>query len=189
MPGRIGRLQYQSPGTQVSGDDGIATGVFKKESTMKATMMKTVGALAITMMMVVSSGVASAQEKKMPKPETVTISGTLIDMSCAAKGKVMMGNNHNAENDDHMTPRGEVESCATMCLKGGQPAGIYSKGKIQATLLANASLNLYKFAAKDVEVQGFWAGDKNDRVKTFVPAKIRLAGTRDWPDVQTAQMH
>ena len=51
------------------------------------------------------------------------------------------------------------------------------------------SLNLYKFAAKDVEVQGWWAGQKKDTVKTFVPVKIRLKGTSDWTDVETAQMH
>ena len=128
-------------------------------------------------------------EKKMGKPETVTVSGKLIDLSCAAKGQAMMGSDHNALNDTHMTPDGEMASCATMCLKGGQPAGIYSDGKITATLLANASLNLYKFAAKDVDVQGFWAGKNKNEVATFFPQKIRLQGTEEWTDVQTAQMH
>lgn len=161
---------------------------------MNATKKMAVGALIFTMALSLFSGATFAAEegsdaKKMKKPETVTISGTLIDMSCAAKGKVLMGNDNNALNDTHMTPKGEMESCATMCLKGGQPAGVYSDGKIVATLLANASLNLYKFAAKDVEVMGFWAGDKKDKVKTFMPAKIRIAGTKDWTDVQAAQMH
>lgn len=128
-------------------------------------------------------------EKKMGKPETVTISGKLVDLSCAAKGQAMMGSDNNALNDTHMTPKGEMASCATMCLKGGQPAGIYSDGKITATLLANASLNLYKFAAKDVDVQGFWAGNDKNESATFMPAKIRLQGTKDWTDVQAAQMH
>lgn len=128
-------------------------------------------------------------EKKMGKPETVTVSGKLVDLSCAAKGQAMMGSNHNAENDTHMTPKGEMASCATMCLKGGQPAGIYSDGKLTATLLANASLNLYKFAAKDVDVQGFWAGNDENKTATFFPQKIRVQGTSDWTDVQTAQMH
>ena len=126
---------------------------------------------------------------KMSKPETVTISGKLIDMSCAAKGQALMGSDHNAVNDTHMTPKGEMAQCATMCLKGGQPAGIYNNGKITATLLANPSLNLYKFAAKDVDVQGFWAGKSKDKVATFMPAKIRVKGTSEWTDVQAAQMH
>lgn len=159
---------------------------------MNSAKKMTVGALVCMMAMSGFSGVALAQagsDGKMKMPKTVTISGTLIDLSCAAKGKVLMGNDFNALNDTHMTPKGEMASCATMCLKGGQPAGIYSDGKIVATLLANASLNLYKFAAKDVEVEGFWAGDKKDKVKTFMPAKIRIAGTKDWTVVQAAQMH
>ena len=100
-----------------------------------------------------------------------------------------MGSDRNALNDTHMTPKGEVASCATMCLKGGQPAGIYSDGKITATLLANASVNLYKFAAKDVDVQGFWAGNDKNTVATFMPQKIRLQGTKEWTEVQTKQMH
>ena len=135
------------------------------------------------------TSMAHAQEKKMGKPETVTISGKLVDLSCAAKGQAMMGSDRNALNDTHMTPKGEMASCATMCLKGGQPAGIYSDGKITATLLANASLNLYKFAAKDVDVQGFWAGKDENTVTTFMPQKIRLQGTKEWTDVQAAQMH
>ena len=135
------------------------------------------------------TSMAHAQEKKMGKPETVTVSGKLVDLSCAAKGQAMMGSDRNALNDTHMTPKGEIASCATMCLKGGQPAGIYSDGKITATLLANASLNLYKFAAKDVDVQGFWAGNGKNEVATFFPQKIRLQGTSEWTDVQTAQMH
>ncbi len=144
-----------------------------------------VAMLALTFILV--AGIAAASETK--KPETVTISGKLVDLSCAAKGQAMMGSDHNAVNDDHMTPKGEVENCATMCLKGGQPAGIYKDGKLTATLLANASLNLYKFAAKDVEVMGFWAGKKEDKTATFMPAKIRLKGTKEWTEVQTAKMH
>ena len=126
---------------------------------------------------------------QMKKPEKVTIDGTLVDLSCAAKGMVMMGSDVNAKNDTHKTPKGDVAQCATMCLRGGQPAGIFKDGKITTVLLANASLNLYKFAIKNVEIQGFYAGSPKDEVKTFFPEKIRLKGTTDWTDVQTAEMH
>ena len=76
-----------------------------------------------------------------------------------------------------------------MCLKGGQPAGLYSNGKITATLLADASQNLYKFAAKDVEIEGFWAGNKKSDVKTFFPAKIRAKGSTKWTEVKSSAMH
>lgn len=149
---------------------------------------KLLAAVAVIAMIFAFAG-APASAQKMEKPETVTISGKLVDMSCAAKGQVLMGSDFNALNDTHMTPKGEMASCATMCLKGGQPAGLYEDGKLITSLLANASLNLYKFAAKDVEVQGFWAGTKKDKVATFMPAKIRLKGTTEWTDVQTAAMH
>lgn len=152
--------------------------------------------LIVTLLIGVSlSGVVQAQagsaakKMTMKKPVIVTISGKLADLSCAAKGQYLMGSDNNALNDTHMTPKGEMEKCATMCLKGGQPAGIFSDGKVIATLLANSSLNLYKFAAKDVDVQGWWAGNKKNDVKTFFPNKIRVKGTKDWTEVQTAQMH
>ena len=144
--------------------------------------------MGLTLSLVAFSASAQAG-KKMKGPETVTITGKLVDMSCAAKGEVMMGSDANALNNTHMTPNGKIELCATKCLQGGQPAGIYNNGKLTAALLANASLNLYKFAAKDVEVQGFWAGKKADNVKTFMPAKIRIKGTKEWTDVMAAEMH
>jgi len=96
----------------------------------------------------------------------------------------------NATNDTHMMgPWQEGKKCATMCLKGGQPAGLYADGKIAATLLADPSKNLYKFAAQKVEIEGYWAGKPENEVKTFVPARIRVAGSDEWTDVKTGQMH
>ncbi|MCH8333200.1 hypothetical protein IIC65_04645 [Candidatus Sumerlaeota bacterium] len=149
--------------------------------TLKTRAALTVAAVALMM----SAGLLYAQQG----PKTVTISGTLVDLSCAAKGMVMMGSDFNAKNDTHKTPNGEMASCATMCLRGGQPAAIFSDGKIQAVLLANASLNLYKFAVKEVDIEGFYAGSDKDAVKTFMPARIRLKGTEDWTAVQAAEMH
>jgi len=123
------------------------------------------------------------------KPDDTVISGKLIDMTCAAKGMVMMGSDYNALNDDHKTPDGLKKDCATMCLKGGQPAGVYRDGKIVATLLANPSVNLYKYAAEDVDILGFWAGKSANDVATFVPKKIRKQGDSGWTEVKTKVMH
>lgn len=120
-------------------------------------------------------------------PETVTISGTVIDLGCATKGMAMMGSNYNAENDTHKTPKGEMTSCATKCLKGGQPAGLYKDGKVVAVFLANAKFTLSNYAQKNVEVQGFWGGSKD--MNTFFPQKIREVGTSDWTEVQTSGAH
>ena len=146
----------------------------------------------------IAGGVANAQsdeaqsdekgKMEMKKPEMVVISGVLADMTCAAKGQ-LMGSEHNAKNDTHMTPDGPKKRCATMCLKGGLPAGLYSDGKISAALLADASKNLYKFAAEEVEIQGYWAGEKDNDVKTFVPAEIRSKGSEKWTKVETGGMH
>lgn len=145
--------------------------------------------LSLAIVAVVMVAIVNPAQSQMKKPDIVTVSGKLIDLSCSAKGQKMMGSDHNALNNDHMTPDGEKKACATMCLKSGQPAGVFKDGKVVATLLASASLNLYKFAAEDVEVQGWWAGKKQNDVKTFFPTKIRKKGSREWTEVMTAQMH
>jgi len=124
---------------------------------------------------------------QMKQPKEVTLSGTVIDLSCAAKGKAMMDSWKNTE-DDHMMPDGNVQKqCATMCLKGGQPAALFAKGEIAAVFACNARGTLSDFAAKSVNVQGYWAGDGNE-VKTFVPMKIR-SGSGSYQDVNCATMH
>lgn len=76
----------------------------------------------------------SEAQAQMKKPTMVTVRGTLIDLTCASKGHGMMNSWHNAQNNDHMTPDGEQKACATMCLKGGQPAALFDKGKITGTV-------------------------------------------------------
>ena len=126
-------------------------------------------------------------QAQMKQPKEVTLSGTLIDLTCASKGKAMMDSWKNTE-DDHMMPDGNLQKqCATMCLQGGQPAALFSKGQIAAVFACNARGTLAGFAAKSVEVGGFWAGDGKE-VKTFVPMKIR-SGSGSWQDVNCATMH
>ena len=129
----------------------------------------------------------SEAQGQMKKPSMVTVRGTLIDLTCASKGKAMMNNWHNAQSNDHMTPDGEQKACATMCLKGGQPAALFDKGKITAVLACNPQATLAAYAAESVEISGFWAGDGKD-VKSLVPAKIRSGGG-DWQEVDCATMH
>jgi hypothetical protein len=87
-----------------------------------------------------------------------------------------------------MMADGNVQkSCATMCLQGGQPAALFASNRVTAVLACNPRPTLAKYAAQNVEVQGFWAGDGRD-VKPFVPMKIR-AGSGSWQDVDCATMH
>ncbi len=125
---------------------------------------------------------------QMKQPAMVTISGTVIDLTCTVKAKAMTGKWVNAK-DDHMMPGGKInKGCAKMCLSGGQPAALFTDGKILATFACNPSATLADFAGENVEVQGFWATGDDDGAKTFVPAKIRQ-GSGDWTDVNCETMH
>ncbi len=124
-------------------------------------------------------------QAQMNQPEMVTLSGRVIDLTCASKGNAMMNNWRNVE-DNHMMPDGEMKSCATMCLKGGQPAALFSGGQITAVFSCNPQATLSNYAAQSVEVQGHWAGAGSD-VKPFVPIKIRSGGG-SWEDVNCATM-
>jgi hypothetical protein len=133
-----------------------------------------------------------ALAQDMPKPKMDTLSGVLADYTCASKGKVMMNSWYNATHDDHKTPDGPKPGCATMCLKSlGQPAALFDadKEQMKAVFACNPALTLGDYAAQEVEVTGFWAGNKGDSPRAFVPAKIRAAGGSDWVDVACAQMH
>lgn len=126
-------------------------------------------------------------QAQMKQPDMVTLKGTVIDLTCASKAYAMMGKWANAK-QDHMMPDGKVnKDCATMCLKGGQPAALFNGSAITAVFACNPHATLADYAAQQVEVQGFWAGDGHE-VKTFVPAKIR-AGSGSWSDVDCATMH
>ncbi len=126
-------------------------------------------------------------EAQMGQPDMVSLKGTLIDLTCAAKGNAMMNSWANTK-QDHMMPDGNVQkSCATMCLQGGQPAALFAGNQVTAVLACNPRNTLAQYAAQDVEVQGFWAGSGSD-VKPFVPMKIRT-GSGSWQEVDCANMH
>ena len=90
-------------------------------------------------------------QAQMNQPEMVTLSGRVIDLTCASKGNAMMKNWRNVE-DNHMMPDGEMKSCATMCLKGGQPAALFSGGEIAAVFSCNPQATLSNYAAQPTEV-------------------------------------
>lgn len=130
---------------------------------------------------------ASVYAQMMKEPEMKTIKGSVIDMTCASKGHAMSGMWGNAK-DDHMMADGKMQKgCGTMCLKGlNQPAGLFDGKTVSAVFACNPSLTLAEYSGKQVEVQGFWAGE--DSVKTFVPAQIR-EGSGAWKPVACSTMH
>ena len=110
------------------------------------------GALVSTFVLfLVISFVGVDLQAQMGQPEMITLSGRVIDLTCASKGNAMMNNWRNVE-DDHMMATGEMKSCATMCLKGGQPAALFSGGEITAVFSCNPQATLSNYAAQSVEV-------------------------------------
>ena len=145
--------------------------------------------LCLGFALVVMAGVATGtQAMEMAEPEIVTVSGKVVDVSCAVKGRAMMGNWGNVE-QDHMTEEGHQKNCATMCLEMGQPAGLFANDRLEAVFACNPRATLVEYAAEDVEVRGFWAGGPNDAARTFAPMQIRVAGSRDWKPVECAEIH
>ncbi|MFQ5700431.1 MAG: hypothetical protein ACE5HU_01125 [Acidobacteriota bacterium] len=160
----------------------------------KVRRILTVSAVAAGMVAFAGLGVQAQGMKgkmKMKMPAPVTLSGQVIDLTCSTKGHTLMHNWHNAMNDDHMTPDGKKASCATMCLKGGQPAALFDtkKSKITAVFACNPKATLSNYAAKEVDVMGIWTAKGGDGLATFMPQKIRAAGSTNWVKVDCATMH
>lgn len=121
------------------------------------------------------------------QPKMATIRGTVVDLTCSSKAYAM-GMKWANTKEDHMVEGGKMQKeCATMCLKSGQPAALFSGSTLTAVFSCDPRQSLAGYASQQVEVQGFWAGDGND-VKAFVPTKIR-AGAGTWNDVACAEQH
>lgn len=140
----------------------------------------------IALAMAGTVAMAAAVSAQM-QPKMATVKGTVIDLTCSSKAQAM-GMKWANTKEDHMMEDGKMqEGCATMCLKGGQPAALFDGSTITAALACDPRQSLAAFSSKEVELQGFWAGDGKN-VKTFVPQKIRQ-GSGAWSDVQCAEMH
>jgi len=120
-------------------------------------------------------------EAQASHPPIVTLKGRLIDLTCAVKGKAMTGAWNNIA-EDHMMEDGNIQmACATLCLKGGQPAALFSDNKITAVSACNPrgtdaaphqGYTLAGYIAFAAEVEGYWA-DGNAETGIFVPLRIR----------------
>ncbi|MCH8016463.1 MAG: hypothetical protein IH917_07560 [Acidobacteria bacterium] len=142
----------------------------------------TVWVFAITVLAVSFFGAGIKAQTELP--DRVTVRGTVIDLNCASTGKALTGSWKNTELD-HLMADGTIQkNCLEMCLKGGQPAALFSRGKITAVLACNPRgggdiqrgdqhgnpHNLIKYAGAPVEVEGFWA---DEDTKLLVPVRIR----------------
>ncbi len=158
-------------------------------------------ALAITLLAL--SFLRTPVEAQTHQPQTVTVEGWLLDLTCAVKGQIMRGAWDNI-GEDHMMADGNLQkSCATLCLMGGQPAALFSDNKITAIFACNPAgsgasrSSLARYVAMEVEVQGYWAEGAAE-TGIFVPSKIRrgVLRARDrysdsggWRDVDCGIVH
>ena len=132
---------------------------------------------------VVMKAAGTEPEPAAPKePENVHLSGQLVDLTCATKSYATTGKWGNAQNEHTLPGTGgkKAPNCARMCLKGGQPAGLFDGEKILAIFVCNPKPTLADFAAEQVEVQGYWThrGEPN----AFFPQKIRRKD-KPWQNV------
>lgn len=90
--------------------------------------------------------------------KTVTLQGTLIDLSCYL--------NDGDKGNDHMGMKG----CGTACLKQGSPAGLLVGDRIYYLIFP--ACNFADYVGKTVEVTGDLYG-----TDALIPAKATWVGT------------
>lgn len=139
--------------------------------------------------LVIAAGQAGPGAAPQTKPRITKVIGVLVDLGCAARGLAHRGSWVHS-GDDHVTESGEtITGCATACLRRGQPAALLDRRKEQivAIFACAPGPTLSRFAARVVDVQGYWAGKGGSTA--FVPLKIRERGASSWTDVDCAEMH
>ena len=110
--------------------------------------------------------------------DTVVLRGRIVDLTCAVNGKIMTGTWNNVAADHMMADGNILTGCGTMCLKGGQPAALFSNNQITAIFACNPQggekrfYTLLKYLATPVEVEGHWA-DGGPESKIFVPVRVQ----------------
>ncbi len=141
-------------------------------------------AFAITVVALSSFG--TAQKVEVAEDQLVSLTGTVIDLTCAAMGKATQGTWINTGADHVMADGTTQENCAAMCLRGGQPAALFSDGKITAVFACNPrgggklkrvlphgnAAPITRHLRGPVEVEGLWAGEGTN---ILVPVRMRAA--------------
>ena len=102
-----------------------------------------------------------AQEKKEMKAET--ISGTLVDLSCYAKGGFL--------SNDH----GGMKGCGSACVKGGLPVALVDANK-KVHFLGVASAGYADYVGKEVR----FTGSHGQHADVFLPEKFEVKDGDKW---------
>lgn len=139
--------------------------------------------------LVIAAGRGGPVAAPQPAPRITRVIGVVVDLGCAARGLAQQGSWVHS-GDDHVAGDGQtITACATACLRRGQPAALLDRHKQQivAIFACAPGPTLSSFAAKLVEVQGYWAGKGGSTA--FVPLQIRERHARRWTEVDCAEMH
>ena len=125
-------------------------------------MRKTLFILFVLLSLSVFAFFLFAQDKKADK-KTMTVSGTLVDLTCYAKGGFLT--------NDH----GGMENCGTMCAKGGLPVALVDSDK-KVHFLAVAAPAYADFVGMELRLTGVHG--KNADV--LIPEKMEVKDGKKW---------
>lgn len=105
----------------------------------------------------------NAQDKKADQKST-SLTGTLVDLACYAKGGYLT-NNH-----------GGMENCGSMCAAGGLPVALVDANK-QVHFLAVASKGYADYVGMELRLTGMYGKHASD---VFLPEKLEVKENGKW---------
>ena len=126
-----------------------------------------------------SAVLAQKDKDKMKVPEPQTVSGIIVDMKCYSMNSANSG-------DEHITPKGKMPACATVCAKMGIPVGIAVEDENGSELivLISPSGAFADHMAKEAKITGTPALDGHG----LIPDKIQVKTDGKWEEVKIATM-
>ncbi|MFQ5695218.1 MAG: hypothetical protein ACE5HB_04440 [Terriglobia bacterium] len=130
-------------------------------------MNKKVTILALALLVGVGTALAGGGKEK-------TVAGTLVDSKC------FLMNAKNAGND-HMTPKGTMNSCGTACAKMGIPVSLLTAEGRVFTIVVPAP-QLADHVGREAKVSGML------KEGSLIPAKIMVKAGDEWQEVKLATM-
>ena len=133
---------------------------------------------SLAAMLVLAGGItAHYAQAGMAMPKPITVTGTLVDAKCFSMNPMKNKGN------DHVTPKGEMPSCATACASMGIPAAVVdSSGKV-VVLIAPAKI-FAPHMAKTARITGAPALDGHG----IVAKKAEVKDGGNWKEIQITTM-
>jgi len=125
-------------------------------------MRRIIFILSIFALLAFSFILLASQEKKADDKAT-TITGTLVDLTCYAKGGFLT--------NDH----GDMKNCGSMCAAGGLPVAVVDKDK-KAHFLGVPSSGYAEYIGKEVRFTGM----HGKHADVFLPEKLEVKEADKW---------